>query len=199
MFDPVSIGLMVGGLGLNFLGGMGQAKEAKKQSQLSAQIYQQEILANQQRRQAMELDASRRKVENIRTGQLARAQALTNATNQSAQFGSGLQGGLAQVTGRTYWNELGINQNLQIGQNLFNIDEAIGGLKTQISSSQSRASSSAGLSEIGNAMFKVAPTVGQIFGGGSLGGAQVTYGQTQPQTWGDFYRQIGTYNRGGMY
>ena len=194
--DPITIGLMLAGTGLSLFGGMGAAKESKKQAAISQQIFQQEKLANEQRRQAMELDSSRRKIENIRQGQLAQSMALSTTVNQGAQFGSGASGGLAQVTNQTYWNDLGISQNLQIGQNLFAIDDKIGGLKSQMSASQSKQSTYQGYSAMGQSLVGSAGTIGQMSRGfGSLGGATVT----PTRTWADFMRDISPYNKGGFY
>lgn len=78
-----------------------------------------------QKAQAMELDARRQQLETIRNQQRGRALALTNATAQGASKGSGLQGGYGQVSGQTGVNELGIQQNLQIGENIFGLNTAI--------------------------------------------------------------------------
>lgn len=67
----------------------------------------------------MNLDALRRKRQVIREAQLARSQALANATAQGAQEGSGLQGGLAQVESQKNDSILGIDQNLELGTEIF--------------------------------------------------------------------------------
>lgn len=78
-----------------------------------------------QRQQAMELDARRRSLEVLRNQQRARAVALTNANAQGAARGSGLQGGYGQIAGQSGVNLLGISQNLQIGQNIFGLNNQI--------------------------------------------------------------------------
>lgn len=67
----------------------------------------------------MDLDAARRRRQIIREAQLARATALSNATNQGAASGSGLQGGLAQITGQENESILGVNQNQELGTDIF--------------------------------------------------------------------------------
>lgn len=84
-----------------------------------------------QRKQAMELDARRKQLEVIRNQQRYRAVALTNATAQGARQGSGLQGGYGQISGQSGFNLLGIQQNLQIGQNIFGLNSQITGQKQQ--------------------------------------------------------------------
>src|SRR6478736_2089310 len=105
--DPISIGIMAIGTGLDLFGkvlGMGAAKKEaalnKQAAQYNMQIAQNEMKVEEQKRNAMRLDASRKQIENIRSAQLARSMAVNNAVNQNAQFGTGLSSGLAQITGR---------------------------------------------------------------------------------------------------
>lgn len=81
--------------------------------------------AEAQRFQAMELDARRKQTEMIRNQQRARSLALSSATAQGSSRGSGLQGGYAQISGQTGFNLMGVQQNLEIGRNIFNINSAI--------------------------------------------------------------------------
>jgi hypothetical protein len=96
--------------------------------------YEQQIEG--QRMQAMNLDARRRSLEVLRNQQRARAVALTNANAQGAARGSGLQGGYGQIAGQTGVNMLGISQNLQIGQNIFGLNNQITGQKQAYSDLQ---------------------------------------------------------------
>jgi hypothetical protein len=84
-----------------------------------------------QRRQAMETEGRRKQLEVIRNQQRYRAIALTNATAQGAGRGSGLQGGYGQIAGQSGVNMLGIQQNLQIGRNMFDLNALITGQKQQ--------------------------------------------------------------------
>lgn len=71
------------------------------------------------RNQAMELDAHRRQMENLRTAQRAHSLSLFSATGQGAQFGTGYRGGQAQISAQAGVNAAGIRQNLEIGRNIF--------------------------------------------------------------------------------
>jgi len=97
-----SMMLMLGsGLALQALGGatsMGGAK-ASNQAQVQQIKLQQQV--EQQRQHAMELDAHRKQLETVRNMQRARFLALSTATNQGAQFGTGLQGGYGQISGES--------------------------------------------------------------------------------------------------
>lgn len=77
------------------------------------------------RQTAMELDARRKQMENLRQTQRARSLALASATGSGAQFSSGLQGGYGQISGQSNTNASGIRQNLELGRDIFNINAGI--------------------------------------------------------------------------
>lgn len=72
--------------------------------------------------QAMQADAGRRQLENVRMYQRARSLGLTTATSQGAQFGTGLVGAYGQASGQSAWNVGSITQQLGYGTSLFNIN-----------------------------------------------------------------------------
>lgn len=78
-----------------------------------------------QRMIAMETAARRDQLEIFRQQQRARATGLVAATAQGAQGGSGLQGAYGQISGQTGVNLLGVLQNLEIGRNIFGLNEGI--------------------------------------------------------------------------
>jgi len=170
--DPLTLGIGAVSLGLQLFGGFSAANTQNQIAQLNSQVYSQEKLANKQRQDAMELSARRQTMETFRNVQRARAMGTAAAVNQGAQFGSGLQGGNAQATDQGFWNASGIQQNLQIGRNLFGIDNTISGLKSQISSLQGSVATDEAIAGMGGALGKNAGTLGNIFSSfGSLGGA----------------------------
>lgn len=79
----------------------------------------------------MNLDAARRRRQIVREAQLARATALSNATAQGAQAGSGLQGGFAQVTSQQNDAILGVNQNQELGSEIFSANRQLADARTQ--------------------------------------------------------------------
>jgi hypothetical protein len=99
--------------------------------------------AEKAREQQMNLDMQRKRRETMRQAVLARSTALTNASTQGAQSSSGLQGGLAQITGNEYRNIGALGQDQQLGKEVFaaNRDYAFGqmisGFGSAISSSAS--------------------------------------------------------------
>src|SRR5258708_38293894 len=107
--DTVSIGIGLVGLGLELYGGLAGAGVAKQQAQVSSQIAGDEGLINEQKRIQMNLDADRSRMEMFRKAQRAGSLAKATATSQNAFFGSGLSGGLGQISGQTGTNVLGVN------------------------------------------------------------------------------------------
>src|ERR1700722_7108390 len=95
--DPISATLGVVGLGMQLFGGFASAANAGEIASVSADEATQEQNINNQKQQAMELDARRQQLQIIRTNQQTQALAVARGTSQNAQLGSGLAGGLAQV------------------------------------------------------------------------------------------------------
>src|SRR6266702_4202127 len=172
--DPISIGLGLAGLGLSLFGGAEQASVSKQQAQISAQVAsvsgqiagdEQQVQA--QKQQQMELEANRAKLQNFRNVQQAQARSVAGATAGGAQFGSGLQGGLAGASDEGGVNALGINQNLEIGRNIFGIDTDISQKRIQIAGLQSQsallggeAATAQGYQSLGGALIKAGPIIG---------------------------------------
>lgn len=94
---------------------------------------------------------------------------MAAAVNQGAQFGSGIQGGQAQATDQGLFNSAGINQNLEIGRNIFGLNDQISGQKSLMSQSQSAQATDQGIASLGGAVVKNAGMIGNI----------ASYGQTQ--------------------
>lgn len=168
--DPLTLGLGAIGLGMQLFGGISSSEEAQKQAALSQQKFGLETQVNAQRKQAMELSANRQQMENYRNIQRARAQGTNAAVTQNAQLGSGLAGGNAQASDQGYFNSLGISQNLQIGRNIFGLNDQISGVNSQISSSQSSQATDQGIASLGGALVKGSGTISNIAG---YGGAQL--------------------------
>lgn len=102
-----------------------------KQQTLAIDTQKQAIQYQQQsddlRRVAANLDASRRSREEVRKGISARAQATSAAINQGAgDVGSSALGGASgTISGRVGTNLMGIFQNQQIGNKLFDVNKQI--------------------------------------------------------------------------
>lgn len=165
----LEMGLAAGGLLLSLMGSMKSSTAASGYYDTQKNIAGLEGQVNDQRKAAMEVDARRRQLEVVRNNQRARAMALTSATNQGAAYGesSGLQGAYGGIGGQSETNLLGVNQNLEIGRNIFGLDTKISQQRIAASGFQSQQNQGQGLSSLGNSIMGSAGTVGKI--GGSFG------------------------------
>lgn len=154
---------------MQLFGGAKGAGVAKQQAAVSSDIAGQEQAINTQKYQQMQLEANRSQLENFRNMQRARAQGLNSATQQGAQFGSGLAGGQAQATDQGLFNSLGINQNLEVGNNIFGLNSNISKDKMQLASLGGEAATDAGISSLGGSLIKAGPIVG-AFGKNAMAG-----------------------------
>lgn len=141
---------------------VGQQKQAKAQKQAIAA--QQE--AENTRRRQMELDANRKKREAIRQEMIQRSQAVATATNQgAASEGSsalaGVEGMLAAQTGGTV---KAINQNVELGTDIFNSNAQVSAAQGRAASGASQASTGSGISSLGGALVNNSKTIAKIGG-----------------------------------
>jgi len=160
--DPISAVAGLTGLSLQVFGAFQGQSAAKKSAEASQQIAKLEQQVEAQRMKAMEIDARRKNLENIRNAQRAQSLATATATNQGAQAGSGLQGGIAQIKGQEGFNALGINQNLEIGRTIFGINAQISEQKQNLAAAGSDLYAAQGLSSLGGSILGNASAVGRI-------------------------------------
>lgn len=181
------------GLGMSLFGSDKAVGVAKQEAGVSSEIAGLEGQVNAQRQQQMVLQSNRQQLQTIRQSQIARSMALTSATNQGAQFGTGLQGGLGQIQGDTDTNLLNNNQNLQIGQNIFGIDSQISQKRMQLAALGGNMASAQGYSALGGGIMKGAGAIGQLsgqftgmFGGGAKTQSSGGYGVTGQNNSGSY-------------
>ena len=169
--DPISGIIGIAGLGLDIFGAMKGASAAHEAAGVSRDIAGKQVQENQQRQLAMQVSARRSQMEILRQNQRAQSMATAGATNQGAQFGSGLQGGLAQVEGQSGSNLLGVNQQLTIGNKLFSLEGQIGEDRMQLAGLQGQEATAAGIGALGGALGRNAGTLSNIFqfGAGKVG------------------------------
>ena len=152
-----AIGLATSAIGL-FQANNAQNRATRVQSQISAQSQQVE----KQRELQMHLDAMRLRREAIRQMVVTRSQALSNATLAGAGDSSGLQGGLSQESAKGRQNVLGIYTNEDIGKEIFQRNEAISQLGTQLNQAQADVQAGQGLFNLGSSILGSATTVARI-------------------------------------
>jgi len=177
--DPLSLGISAVGIGLQAFGAFSASQDAAKAAEINKSIAGDEQKINEQKHVQMLLEASRMQLQQFRNIQRLRSQATASAVNQGAQYGSGLQGGLAQVSADGTFNLNGINQNLQIGNNIFDINNQISGKKMQLADVQSDMATDQAWSSLGGAMVKNAGTIGQL-GQNAYGGIQSAFSLFSP-------------------
>jgi hypothetical protein len=162
-FDFGALGTGAGGI-TSIAGGLYSAIEGSQYAQQSANISLQEaeteIQQNNLRQQQMQVTSQRQQLQTVRQGQMARAIAQTTATNQGAQFGSGLQGAYGSISGQTSQNQLGVSQNEQIGMQAFALDTQLDMEKASQALVQSQQQSSMAF---GSLLGGIGGSLGSIF------------------------------------
>lgn len=104
-----------------------QTQQQQLQIATQTSVIQDQASADSIRQQAASLDAVRQQRQAVRNGIVARSQSLVAATNQGASSpgSTALKQSSASITGQTDTNILGINQNLQVGNQLYAINKDI--------------------------------------------------------------------------
>lgn len=185
--EPISATLGLVGLGVSLFGGIMGANSASKAAGINQDIAQQEIGINNQKKQQMVLNSRRQQLENIRNVQKSRSLGLTNAASDGSQLGSGLQGGQASATDQGTSNSLGFSQNLEIGKNIFALDDKIDQDKSQLAGVQADQAMWGAVAGAGNSISKSSSLFGNLFAPGSSSGG------------GNYSGTPGASNTGGLY
>lgn len=160
--DPISLGMGVVGLGMSIFGSLSSANISGQEAKVSSDEAQQEIGINNAKQQAMEINGRRTQMQNLRNNQVARAQATNAATQQGAQFGSGLSGGLGQIQAQTAFNMQGVNDALQTGRQINAFNNQIDTDKMQMASLGGQQATDQGIASLGGAFMKAGPMVGAL-------------------------------------
>lgn len=151
----ISSGFGVAGFGLGIAGALESSQGAQKKAAAQRYVAQLEMQADQQRRQAMEISARRQQLQTVRTAQQSRAMALSTAVGQGSQFSSSAIEGQAQTGSQAAYANLGVSQNLQIGENLFNINQNIDAAKMTEADAETQIAQGQGLSSLGGSLGKI--------------------------------------------
>ena|SRR6266404_4298317 len=168
--DPLTLGLGIVGLGMSIFGGAKQSEVSHQQAQVSQDEAHQEQGINDAKQQAMELHGRRQQLEIIRNNQRARAMAENASVNQGAQFGSGLQGGLAQINDQSLFNLTGVNTALETGRTIAGYNQNITNDKIKMAGLGADAATAQGWTSLGGSVMKSGPLIGALgkgFGFGS--------------------------------
>lgn len=172
--DPLTLGIGIIGLGMSLAGKFKASADAQKMNTLEHEQAQLEMQINGQKKQQMELNGRRQMLEVARNTQRLRAQSVQAGVNQGAQYGSGLQGGQAQIAAQGNFNMLGIGQNLEIGRNIFGLNDSISGVKMQMSDVKTSLANDQAITSLGGAILtssgKIGDLASNVFGTDSFQG-----------------------------
>jgi len=150
------------GLGLGAAGLIGSNKAANEANAAQQQMLALQRQQMEEQKKQMELDALRRKRDIIRQSIAARSVALTTATAQNAQFGSGLAGAYGTITGRGNSSLLALGQNLAIGENMANLKMSESFAQSRYANAQSQLAFYQGLTSLGGGMLKNLDAIGRV-------------------------------------
>lgn len=139
-----------------------QSSGAKQSAEAQQEQVRLEQQVEAQKHQQMALEYRRNSMQLLRNQQRTRAMALQNATAQGAQQGSGLQGGYGQISGDAGNNMLGLNQNFEIGNNIFGLNAQISQQKILQSQAQSTMMTGNAISNLGGSLLKATPSLASI-------------------------------------
>jgi hypothetical protein len=153
------------GIGISLWGMSESSEAAQRQTEAQKQMIVLEQRVEAQRRQAMELDARSKQMRLLRNAQKARSLALTTATAQGAGQGSGLQGGYGQISGDVNSSLLNVNQNLDIGRNIFGLNAQISQQKISMAEAGLQAQEGAAYSSLGSSILNSSGTIGKLSSG----------------------------------
>lgn len=194
--DPISLTLGVVGLGMSIFGGISGAQSSSFYAQQSRQYASAEYgVENQEsalREQMAHTQNSRAQLENLRTTQRARANAVQAGVTDNAQFGSGVAGGKAEVTNEGAFNALGLSQGLMATDQMYGLNQQFNTLQYQRAlmgaNAQQAQSTAQGWQSLGGAVMRSGPMVGNMFGGGSskgFGNFNFLFGGGSPSGYGN--------------
>lgn len=141
IIGAIGLATSLAGTAMQFAGQQSAAKAGKR--------------AEEARQKQMNLDAMRRKREIIRNSIMARSTATQNAANQGALFGTGLEGGVAQVTGTAARDTNAVNQSQDIGNQIFEANK-------KAYDGNTMAAFGSGLSSLGGGLVSNLQTINRV-------------------------------------
>lgn len=155
----IGLAVSAAGTATSYMGAQKQAKGQKR-----AQMGQ--ALAEQARKKQMDLDSARKRRETIRQANIQRSQALATAAAQGAtgEGGSALAGIEGTISGEMGRNILAINQNQEIGQEVFDANAITAQGQSQAAKGATMANTGSGITSLGGAITNNAGTIAKIGG-----------------------------------
>lgn len=162
VFTAIAAVAAIAGLGLAVYSTIQQREATDRATEAQAAAISEQRRAEALRKQAMDLDATRRRREVVRNQVYSMARAEATATNQGAEFGSVLPGAFGGISGRSGVNELGINQNQELGGAIFDTNMRVSQHYETAARAGGDASMAAGLGSLGGMLLNNYRTIGQV-------------------------------------
>lgn len=165
IIGAIGLGLSAAGTVMGFMGQKAQAAAQARAYQLQADV-------EKKRMQQMNLEAMRKKREIVRNSIAARSEALASTTAQGASKGSALPGAYGSIAGQSNTQQLGVQQNWDIGKSIFQLHGQMFDAYSAAASAGTTAATGAGLTSLGSMLMKNNDTMGRVgtyFGSGGAG------------------------------
>lgn len=151
------------GLALDYFSNQQKSEAEARYTQSNIEIAKLEDQVNQQRRFAMQVNARRQQTQQIRDAQQKQSMALAAGVGQTGNAqGSGVQGAQFQASAEGAYNLTGINQNLQIGNSIFDLDTKITAQRIAGFQAQSDANAAGATAGLGKDLMSIAPTLAKF-------------------------------------
>jgi hypothetical protein len=166
----VSTAIALGSLAVGGATAIKGSIDKQEASKAAARASQEYSAASQRaeslRRTQMELDAARKRRDIIRQTIVARSTATSNANYSGSLYGSGLQGGLSQISQEGNSQLVSLGQNLAIGRGIFDANADASAAQYAGNIAQSNAQSANSMFNLGIGLMQNAGTIGRV--GGSI-------------------------------
>jgi predicted DNA repair protein MutK len=145
--------------GIGVAASLGGTYLAYKGSEEAAKATDLQKKSEDTRQQQMNLDAMRRKRDIIRQAQIAQSTAQATATSQGAGESSGIAGAMGGISGMAGVNSLGVSQNQELGNKMFDINREKLDVFNQSAMLNSAGS---GMQSLGGALVRNSGTLGKV-------------------------------------
>lgn len=176
--DPISLALGIGGLGLQVAGAYMGAQGASAANEAAIKQIGLEQQGEAVKNQMMHTQLRRQSMEELRKAQRMSALAQNNATTQGAQFGSGLQGGLAQISGQSNTNQETLSLSGMFGDQMFDINRQISQQRVAQAEAGMTQQFGNSLGQAGRGVIGTIPMANQLAGGFNPFGNPTNVGST---------------------
>lgn len=130
-----------------------------QQDAVSAQMRAEKLRETQ-----MKLDVRRQKRDAVRRANVARGMAINAAATQGGIGGSGIKGGINQITGEQLRTRTQLQQNMSVGKGIFGANMDYYEAMKEYYASQQLAAIGGGISSLGSAMINVSGAFSRIGG-----------------------------------